>query len=60
MPERAIVLSCSAEDESGRPLARSPFLDEVTRLLGMEGEHVPPAVAARPPAGKIVSTSATF
>ncbi|HXR24086.1 MAG TPA: PD-(D/E)XK nuclease family protein [Candidatus Binataceae bacterium] len=34
MPERAVVLSCCAEDESGRPLARSPFLDEVTRLLG--------------------------
>jgi RecB family exonuclease len=34
MPERAVVLSCCTEDESGRPLARSPFLDEVTRLLG--------------------------
>ncbi len=34
MPERAVVLSCCTEDESGRPLARSPFLDEVTRLVG--------------------------
>lgn len=34
MPERAVVLSSCAEDESGRPLARSPFLDEVARLLG--------------------------
>jgi hypothetical protein len=37
MPEQAVVLSYSVEDESGRPLARSPFLDEVARLLGLEG-----------------------
>jgi ATP-dependent helicase/DNAse subunit B len=43
MPERSITLSCSSEDEGGRPFARSPFLDEVTRLLGEGG-------------GKIVST----
>ena len=34
MPSRRLILSYSAADESGRPLARSPFIDEVARLFG--------------------------
>ena len=37
MPSRAIVLSCALEDDAGRPLRRSPFLDEVLDRIGGEG-----------------------
>jgi hypothetical protein len=43
MPSRAVVLSCSAEDEQGKPLGRSPFLDEVVRMVGSDQ----PALAPR-------------
>jgi ATP-dependent helicase/DNAse subunit B len=34
MPEREVVLSYSAADENGNPLLRSPFVEEVLKLLG--------------------------
>lgn len=34
MPSRRVTLTFAAADASGRPLARSPFIDEVMRLLG--------------------------
>ncbi|MGA2409705.1 MAG: 3'-5' exonuclease, partial [Candidatus Binataceae bacterium] len=34
MPERRAVLSYAAGDERGNPIARSPFIDEVTALCG--------------------------
>ncbi len=38
MPTRAIVLSRSIEDAGGKPLACSPFLEEISRLLGEDAE----------------------
>jgi len=43
MPAREVVLSCSTEDEQGKPLGRSPFLVEVERLIGRDN----PALAPR-------------
>lgn len=34
MPERRVVLSYARADETGQPLARSPFIEEVVRMLG--------------------------
>jgi ATP-dependent helicase/DNAse subunit B len=34
MPSERVTLTFAAADDSGRPLARSPFIDEVVRLLG--------------------------
>ncbi len=39
MPERSITLSYSKEDEDGQPLARSPFLGEVLRLLSGDNSN---------------------
>lgn len=38
MPTRAVVLSRSIEDAGGKPLARSPFLEEISRLLGEDAD----------------------
>ncbi len=38
MPTRAVVLSRPIEDAGGKPLARSPFLEEITRLLGEDAD----------------------
>lgn len=34
MPSRCVVLSYAAADASGNPMVRSPFVDEVLRVLG--------------------------
>lgn len=44
MPARAVVLSRPVEDESGKPLARSPFLAEVIRLLDTDSDPQQPAL----------------
>jgi ATP-dependent helicase/DNAse subunit B len=48
MPEREVVLSYSAADENGNPLLRSPFTEEVLKLLG---EHAYEDVVRRVGAG---------
>src|SRR5713226_2147055 len=48
MPEQEVVLSYSAADENGNPLLRSPFADEVLKLLG---EHAYEDVVRRVGAG---------
>jgi ATP-dependent helicase/DNAse subunit B len=42
MPTRGVVLSRACEDERGKPLARSPFLEEVMRLLGLQDDGAAP------------------
>jgi ATP-dependent helicase/DNAse subunit B len=48
MPEQEVVLSYSAADENGNPLLRSPFVEEVLKLLG---EHAYEDVVRRVGAG---------
>src|SRR5713226_6911311 len=48
MPEQEVVLSYSVADENGNPLLRSPFVEEVLKLLG---EHAYEDVVRRVGAG---------
>jgi ATP-dependent helicase/nuclease subunit B len=40
MPARAVVLSYATSDQRGNPMQRSPFVDEVVRLLGEGDEKI--------------------
>ncbi|HZO81925.1 MAG TPA: PD-(D/E)XK nuclease family protein [Candidatus Binataceae bacterium] len=50
MPSRRVVLSYAAADAGGNPLVRSPFIDEVLRLLGDPSGS---SIARRIPAASI-------
>jgi ATP-dependent helicase/DNAse subunit B len=54
MPSERVTLTFAAADDSGRPLARSPFIDEVVRMLGGESirevkpeNFIPPSAECR-------------
>jgi ATP-dependent helicase/DNAse subunit B len=51
MPSRRVVLSYAAAEAGGTPMVRSPFVDEVVRLLGDSGPE--PAVRRVPASGVI-------
>jgi len=53
MPEQEVVLSYSAADENGNPLLRSPFVEEVLKLLG---EHAYEDVVRRVGAEEFIPT----
>ncbi len=40
MPARRVIFSYAAANEAGQPLARSPFIDELVRLLGAAPEPI--------------------
>ena len=51
MPARRVVLSYAAAEAGGNPMVRSPFVDEVLRLLG---DQVPASVVRRIPAASVI------
>jgi PD-(D/E)XK nuclease superfamily protein len=46
MPSRRVVLSYAAADAGGNPIVRSPFIDEVLRLLGDSASVAKPRITA--------------
>ena len=55
MPSRRVVLSYAAAEASGTPMVRSPFVDEVLRLLGDPARE---SAVRRIPASGVIPTIA--